>query len=257
MREKACLWKCQGWSARRREVRGRQAGKRPAGPQASPQAPPPPRGPALRPVQRAQGSGPHSAGLLGPHLPAAPLPAPFKLGRGPKGRRLGPPFRTGVAAKQPGAWPAPGPRRSPRSRWQGSCGSALPSALPAASPSPRAAGRSGPFRTKPTSGCRQKEEPQDPSLLRLCPPPLPPKEAAASADRDTLAAINFYLVKAQSVPVVSIDSVSGKQITGLRVGAWVGVRGLRGRGHPPHLLPLPWKLWSPIGQNTWGGLGLN
>lgn len=113
MREKACLWKCQGWSARRREVRGRQAGKRPAGPQASPQPPPPPRGPALRPVQRAQGSGPHSAGLLGPHLPAAPLPAPFKLGRGPKGRRLGPPFRTGVAAKQPGAWPAPGRGEAP------------------------------------------------------------------------------------------------------------------------------------------------
>lgn len=44
---------------------------------------------------------------------------------------------------------------------------------------------------------------------------LPPKEAA---DTDTLAAINFDLVKAQRVPVAGIDSVSGEQITGLRVG---------------------------------------
>lgn len=35
---------------------------------------------------------------------------------------------------------------------------------------------------------------------------------------DTLAAINFDLVKAQRVPVAGIDSVSGEQITGLHVG---------------------------------------
>lgn len=138
MREKACLWKCQGWSARRREVRGRQAGKRPAGPQASPQAPRTPRACIAGPLRRAQGGGPHSAGLLGPHLPAASLPAPFKLGRAPKGRRLGPPFRTGAAAKQTGAWPSPGRGEAPPlRRRQGSCGSALPSALPAASAAQR------------------------------------------------------------------------------------------------------------------------
>lgn len=38
--------------------------------------------------------------------------------------------------------------------------------------------RTRPFSTKQTSGCRQKEKPQNPSLLRLCLPLLPPKEAA-------------------------------------------------------------------------------
>lgn len=179
------------------------------------------------------GAVPKGGGLAHHFAQASPLNSPE---RGPPRAEEKPPAPGGREAAGPHSR-APCP---PQARLRAQPGGAAPSAQ---SPRP--------------SGCRQKEEPQDPSLLRLCPPPLPPKEAAASADRDTLAAINFYLVKAQSVPVVSIDSVSGKQITGLRVGAWVGVRGLRGRGHPPHLLPLPWKLWSPIGQNTWGGLGLN
>ena len=74
-------------------------------------------------------------------------------------------------------------------------------------------GRSRPFSTKQTSGCRQKEKPQNPSQLRLRPPP---------ADADRLAAINFYLVKAQRVPVAGIDSVREKQITRLWGGVWGG-----------------------------------
>lgn len=43
-----------------------------------------------------------------------------------------------------------------------------------------------------------------------------PKKRPALA---MLAAINFYLVKAQGVPVASIDSVCGTRITRLQVGA--------------------------------------
>ena len=99
-------------------------------------------------------------------------------------------------------------------------------------------GRSRPFSTKRTSGCRQKEKPQNPSQLSLRPPP---------ADADRLAAINFYLVKAQRVPVAGIDSVSEKQITRL----WGGVWGWGVGDVLPCLWACPGNLFSLILQNTW------
>lgn len=62
------------------------------------------------------------------------------------------------------------------------------------------------LQTKGKASKPQPAETLSPTAL------LPPKEAA---DTNRLAAINFYLVKAQSVPLVRIDSVSGKQITRL------------------------------------------
>lgn len=69
-------------------------------------------------------------------------------------------------------------------------------------------------------------------------------------DMDTLAAINFYLVKAQSVPVAGIDSVSRKQIR--NQGAASGR--LRAGWCAAPLARLQGSLFSPVLQNTWGAL---
>lgn len=74
--------------------------------------------------------------------------------------------------------------------------------------------RSRPFSTKQTPGCRQKESKTRPAEAPTPTHSCPKKHQAL----DMLAAINFYLVKAQGVPVASIDPVCGTRITRLQLG---------------------------------------
>lgn len=167
-------------------------------------------------------------------------PAPLPRGANLQGPCRAPPASPARGGSHRGRRPCA--RVSPAPRLAGSRRSGGPGA-----PGGRAAAPA--HNASASVGLQTKGKATNPGLPSLCPPPLPPKAAAEAANTATLAAINFYLVKAQSVPVVSIDSVSGKQITGRRVGAWGA--GAHGTGSPPP------QLCSPILQNTWGGLGLN
>lgn len=132
-----------------RVVRSGKGGSGKAGWQAASRAPSLPTGP--RPVGLVRWSCAESARRRPPlgRAPGSPPPrclppgslqtrANGSVGRAPKGRRLGPPFCTGVAAEQTEAWPAPrcgrlaaGPAEKPPPSGRGrDAGSALPSALP-------------------------------------------------------------------------------------------------------------------------------